>query len=378
MPRAIVISHSFLERDPRVSRAVEALVDEGWNVDGLFLDPPRRDRLLRTWQVPIGRRRGSPLRYVLEYGAFFLWSLLWIGHRSFWHKPDIIYINSPPDFLAFAGALGKLRRIPVILDVHDPMPELFVAKGNRTGLVVKALDAQERWSAKFADRVITVHEPLRDLLQQRSPQIDMDIVMNVPDTTGWPETTPDPASRLIVYTGSIAIRYGLEELMRALAQVRSEIPGIALRLTGEGEDTEKLRDLAVELGIDDIVEFAGRVPWEEIIASQSDAWVGVNVPRPDDLGHLSFSNKVVEWVAMGLPVIAARTPTMERYFPDGTHWYVEPGSADAIAEALLTLHTADAETLANRKVASQAALEAIAWPVQRRRLMEVVEATRRR
>ncbi|NNF63259.1 MAG: glycosyltransferase, partial [Acidimicrobiia bacterium] len=208
MSRAIVISHSFLERDPRVSRAVEALVDAGWQVDGLFLDEPKRTDRLRTWQVPIGRQRGSALRYVLEYGAFFLWSFFWIGHRSFWHTPDVIYINSPPDFLAFAGALGKLRGIPVILDVHDPMPELFVAKGKESGLVTRALGAQEKWSAKFADRVVTVHEPLRDLLQTRSPEVDMDIVMNVPDTSTWPDITPNPDSRTIVYTGSIAVRYG--------------------------------------------------------------------------------------------------------------------------------------------------------------------------
>lgn len=372
-----MISHSFLERDPRVSRAVEALVDAGWNVDGLFLDKPKRTERLRTWQVPIGRQRGSALRYILEYGAFFLWSFFWIGHRSFWHTPDVIYINSPPDFLAFAGALGKVRGVPVILDVHDPMPELFVAKGKDAGVVTKVLAAQEKWSARFADRVVTVHEPLRDLLQTRSPEVDMDIVMNVPDTAGWPDITPNPDSRTIVYTGSIAVRYGLEEVLRAVAKVRNEIPGIGLRLTGEGEDTAHLEALAEELGIGDIVEFAGRVPWEEIVASQADAWVGVNVPRPDDLGHLSFSNKVVEWVAMGLPVIAARTSTMERYFPEGTLRYVEPGSADAVAEALRDLHQTNPEELAIRRAASQKALEAISWPVQRQKLLALIEATKK-
>ena len=326
----------------------------------------------------MGRRRGSTLRYLFEYGGFFLWALAWIGHRVFWHKPDVVYINSPPDFLAFAGFPAKLRGIPVILDVHDPMPELFTAKGRDSGIAARALARQEVWSAKFADRVITVHEPLRELLQTRSPDVEMDIVMNVPDTRGWPDLALDPASRLLVYTGSIAIRYGLEEVFRAVAQVRDRIPGIGVRLTGEGEDVAQLTELAAALGIADVVEFAGRVPWEQIVSSQADAWAGVNVPRPDELGHLSFSNKVVEWVAMGLPVIAARTPTMERYFPEGTHWYVEPGSAEHVAAALLELHGASSEELSRRKAASRAALAAIEWPVQRRRLLDVVDDTVRR
>lgn len=373
MRRVLIVSHSHWETDPRVRRQVESLIAEGWFVEGLFLDEPIGRERLRTWRFPLRRRRGGVIRYLLEYGAFFVWASLWIAFRSVRSKPAIVYVNSPPDFLVFAAWPGRLLKIPVVLDVHDPMPELLVAKGRSTGVMWRALVIQERWSLRFADYLITVHEPLRDLLLDRSPGVDFDVVMNVPDTTGWEVISRRPDSRTVVYTGTVAVRYGLDDVITAMALLQDQIPNLALRVIGDGEDRRSLEALATDLGVEGRCQFVPRLTWAELRCQLDDAWVGVNVPKPDALGELSFSNKIVEWIALGLPVIAGRTSTLERYFSDRSLVYVTPGSADEIAEALVKLDLADDESLSSRLAAAAVELRRIAWPVQRQRLLGVLE-----
>lgn len=349
------------------------MLEEGWEVDGLFLDGPLREKRLRTWRFPLDRNRGSAFRYLVEYALYFLWSFVWFALRCLGRRPSLVYVNSPPDAFVFAALIPRLLRIPIVLDVHDPMPELFVSKGRTSRFVQRLLVIQERWSLRFADLVITVHGPLRELLHSRSPKIGIDVVMNVPDLADWEPVERVPVKGTLVFTGTVALRYGLDDLLHAVRQVRDEIPDIRLRIVGEGEDEELIRDMVHGLGLAEHVELLGRVPHRRIPELLSDAWAGVNVPKPDALGALSFSNKIVEWVLLGIPVIAGRTSTLLRYFPEGTLWYVEPGSPSGIADALRSLEQMGTDDLEERLEASRCAVERIAWPVQRARLIASLE-----
>lgn len=371
------MSHSFLANDPRVRRCVSALLDDDWYVEGLFLDHPVQEEKLRTWRVPIRRKQGGILRYAFEYGAFFFWMFGWVLFRALRHRPDVVYVNSPPDAFTLAALPAKLFGGRTILDIHDPMPELFTAKGRTSGLIGVALKFQERVGVAAVDALITVHEPLAGVINERLPNAEFAIVMNVPDTNisgpgGWPEHERDPESRLLVYTGTVANRYGLDDLIGAVGLVQKEIPAVMLKIVGDGEDLESLRLLVAELGLGERVEFVGRVRYDEIRSHLDGAWLGVNVPKPDDLGELSFSNKVVESVSIGLPVLAARTSTMERYFSEGTLFYTSGGDVASIVETLKEIDKMSPERVASQVEAAKDALNKIAWPVQRENLLSVV------
>lgn len=372
MKRILVVSHSFLANDPRVRRAVYAMVDAGWTVEGLFLDAPVSDGRLRTWRVPIRRRQGGILRYTFEYGVFFLWMFGWVLSRSIRHRPDVVYVNSPPDVFALAASPAKLFGARVILDIHDPMPELLLSKGRTSGMAWKALVAQERLGMASADSLITVHEPLADLITERVANAEFSIVMNVPNLADWPALVRDPASRMLIYTGTVANRYGLDDVIRAVALASPDVPDLRLRIVGDGEDLETLRQLVIDEDVADRVEFVGRVPYAEIRSHIDGAWLGVNLPKPDGLGELSFSNKVVEWVGIGLPVLATRTSTMERYFSEDTLFYTEGGNVEAIADSLRAIHELSNEEVSRRIGASQQALDRISWDVQRATLLATI------
>jgi glycosyltransferase involved in cell wall biosynthesis len=100
----------------------------------------------------------------------------------------------------------------------------------------------------------------------------------------------------------------------------------------------------------------------------------VNVPKPDTLGELSFSNKIVEWVAMGLPVIASRTSTLLAYFPEESLEYVEGGNPESVAQGLLRIDAMSSEERSVRVEEARRALSSIAWPVQRDVLLELTRS----
>ena len=72
----------------------------------------------------------------------------------------------------------------VILDLHDPMPELMqtIFKLPEESLSVRLLKRLEKWSLGFADLVLTVNLACKKIYSSRScPPQKIDVVMNSPD-----------------------------------------------------------------------------------------------------------------------------------------------------------------------------------------------------
>src|SRR5207249_438165 len=100
------------DSDPRVRRKAEALVAAGYSVDVLALRPPDATKsyslngvTIRT--VSLAKNRGSLVRYVFEYVAFFLWASLRLTIQMAWRRYAVIDLNTLPDFLVFASFFAK-------------------------------------------------------------------------------------------------------------------------------------------------------------------------------------------------------------------------------------------------------------------------------
>ena len=120
-------------------------------------------------------------------------------------------------------------------------------------------------------------------------------------------------------------------LLRALAQARSRVPGLELEVAGRGPLEPALRELARELGIEDAVRFLGFV--SPVQAALEQAAVVV-VPS---LGE-GFGMVALEAMERARPVIASAVGGLPEIVEDGkTGIVVEPGDADALAEAIVAL-----------------------------------------
>ena len=170
-PAVLMIAYTYYQSDPRVIREAEAALTAGFAVDFLALrragDPPIQYlRGVRIFHLAQARYRGGGhLRYLIAYLLFFLRCFLKTTSLFMKRRYRIIHVSNMPDFLVFSTLIAKLFGAKVVLDIHDPMPTVFVSKF-RTGersLAYHILLWQELLSARYANRVLTVNDPVRDV-----------------------------------------------------------------------------------------------------------------------------------------------------------------------------------------------------------------------
>ena len=198
-----------------------------------------------------------------------------------------------------------------MFDHHDLVPELYESRfgRGRDRLYRLTLRAEQRTFA-LADVVISTNESYRNVAITRGgkrPE-DVFVVRSAPDLDRFRRLEPDASLRrgrehLIAYLGVMGPQDGIDHALRALASISSR-PDWHAVFVGEGDVLPAMRNLAVELGLDDRVEFAGRLPDEDVQRILSTAAVGLAPDPKNPLNDVSTMNKIVEYMAIACPVVS--------------------------------------------------------------------------
>ena len=130
----------------------------------------------------------------------------------------------------------------VLLDLHEPTPELWVTKyGDRWQTLLRLQTKIEQSSIEYADATITVTDELRQrVIERGAPREKISIVRNVCDDqvlSGFPvqaRTRQRRESFCMITHGSIEQRYGHEEIVRAISSLRGKVPNLRLEILGFG------------------------------------------------------------------------------------------------------------------------------------------------
>lgn len=387
-PIAMIV-HANYEEDARVRREAETLVAAGWEVDVFGLRRPGEAPSaviagVNLKRLPVRRHQGAGLPvYLAEYGAFLVRSL-WAATRAHRRRRyGLVEVHSLPDYLVFAALPLKLVGVPVLLDLHEAMPEFFRSRFPKAAnpISYRLLRIQEKLSIKFADEVMTVNESLAERLRGIGVKsAKLTVVLNSPDL-GMFDAAAHPhrdfmadGTLRIVYTGALTPTYELDVVLRAVAEIARTRPALPVTATfyGRGDAQPMLESLAAELGIADRVSFPGRIPMEEVPRAVAGSDVGVAPTRLDPFTGMSLSTKVLEYAAMGKPVVASRLPTVERYFAPDTLSVYEPGDPRALAEMVLRLVDDPAERAA-RVHKTRERIDELSWTRQAATYRSVVE-----
>jgi glycosyltransferase involved in cell wall biosynthesis len=390
MPRRPIcmIVHAYYEEDPRVRREAEALVAAGWEVDVFGLRRPGETASaviegVNLRRLPVRRHQGAGLSvYLVEYGAFLM-RALWAATRAHRRRRyGLMEVHSLPDYLVFSALPMKLAGVPVLLDLHEAMPEFFRSRFPRAAnpISYRLLLLQEKLSIALANEVLTVNEPLAERLIRLGARPErLTVILNSPDLRLF-DPTAHPRRRFmadgklrIVYTGALTPTYELDVVLRAVASIARTRPGLRVDATfyGRGDAREHLEALAAELGVADRVSFPGRIPIEEVPGAVAAADIGVAPTRLDPFTQMSLSTKVLEYAAMAKPVVASRLPTVERYFDADTLAVYEPGDHESLAATILSLVDGPTERRARVRRTRQR-VEDLSWTHQAATYLGVV------
>jgi len=111
---------------------------------------------------------------------------------------------------------------------------------------------------------------------------------------------------VVAYLGSFFYFSGLDLVIKDLAQRRKASPSLRLLLIGGGEQEAELMSLCGDLGLDDIVVFAGYIPFSEIPRYLSLADVGINPMKYGSVSNFALPNKVIQYLALDLPAVSTK------------------------------------------------------------------------
>ena len=352
MARICMVAYTHYSTDSRVRREAESLVERGDVVDFICLGSRNEQSIeyyngVRLIKIHVGRYRGtSSLMYLSSYLQFFLivtFRLLWLQLKNRYH---VVQIHTMPDFMVFTAIFPKLLGVRIILDVHDLMPELYQSKFEykEDHPLIRLIRWMERCSIGFADRAIAVHQPHLDALCRHGNDPDkFSVLLNLPDAKLFFQSDdPSAESKFgfrLIYHGTVSKRHGLEAAIRAVATLRGRINGLTLDIIGEGDDISRLAEMVDAMDIGELVRIhMGMVPMERLIPSIRRADVGIVPIVCDDFTRFMLPVKLLEYVALGKPVICSRTETIEAYFDDSMIQYVTPGNVSELVQSILFLY----------------------------------------
>ena len=291
-------------------------------------------------------RNVSKRAQLLSYLSF-LPAVLHSGWRA--GRVDAVFVTSPPIFPAVpAILLAKLRGAKLVVDLRDLWPDEVVAVGaaREGSLPVRALRSIERWMYRSADVVTCTTRAFADTVAERGvgeekrrllPNgADVELFRPLPHENDVAARYPFGDRLVVMYSGLLGIKHGLETVIEAAALLRDR-EDVVFFLRGEGPRREALETQVRELGVTNVL-FGGELPIEEVPYLLARADVCVTNLLPDAYLEKIVSVKVFEYLACGKPVVGGLRGEGARVLAEsGGGVAVEPGDPQAMADAVRTL-----------------------------------------
>jgi glycosyltransferase involved in cell wall biosynthesis len=346
----IIVENLPVPFDRRVWNEATTLARAGYEVTvicpAMHPHPTRYEviegvRVYRHW-LP---QASGAKAYVVEYSMALLMEF-WLALRVFVrHGFDAIHACNPPDTIFLVALPFKLFGVKFLFDQHDLNPELYIAKFGREGRRFRMLKFLERWTFKTANVSIATNESYRRIAIERGGMAPdkVFVVRSGPNLERFRLSDPDPSlkngrAHLVAYVGVMGQQEGIHYLLDAAVQIRDRHGrrDVVYRLVGDGPEVAYLREKTLQLQLQDIVFFEGRVSDQALTIVLATASVCVNPDEFNDLNDKSTMNKIMEYMASGRAIVQFDL-TEGRVSALDASDYARPNDAADLADKIVAL-----------------------------------------
>lgn len=389
-----MIAYTNYSEDARVRREAEMLAAlPDYNVSVIALKEAESPKIrmidaVKVHLLNLNKYRGkSGARYLQSYLKFMLLAFLRCNKLLVGRSLDIVHVHNMPNFLIFSAIVPLLLGKKVILDIHDTLVETYSSKfDGKSGkfsqrLFHKMLCLEETVCCSLAHRIICVNHIQRDALIKRGiPERKIIISMNVPDPKYFGRNNNTPyqveensnAFRL-VYHGTLAKRLGIDITIQAVAKLIDKILNLEFYIFGTGDNVEELMELSKRLKLEKYVLFRRFVPLESLASILNSMHVGVVANRKNVATELMLPVKMLEYIALNIPIVAPRLKTIQYYFTDNMVSYFEPENIDSLAQAILFAYN-NRDVMAEKTRNARYFLEQYGWEKQKYNLINLYKS----
>ena len=291
----------------------------------------------------------------------------------------VIHGCNPPDDIYMVARRFKKKGVDYVFDHHDICPELFEAKfGKASGLLYKSQLWLERQTYKHCAFAFVTNESYKQIAISRGGmKEDKVFVLRSGPKLERLKITPAKSEikrgrRFMVgYVGVIGQQEGIEYLLKAAKYIKEELhrDDIFWGVVGGGPHLEALRKQSHEMGLDDILEFTGRVSDEVLLDYLNTADVCVNSDEYNAMNDKSTMNKILEYMALGKPIVQFDL-TEGRFSAQEASLYAEPNNAIDMADKIIQLLDNPAKRKVMSEYGRQRIVNELSWEHTSRALLE--------
>jgi glycosyltransferase involved in cell wall biosynthesis len=382
----LMIAQSNYDYDARIIRYSKVLQQNDYQIDIICLQYGKQNKFdivdgVNVYRIMKNFNQDSIFSYVFHSLIFLLRSFIKTFSLSNKYQYTLVHVYNMPDYLVFAALYPKLKRIPVFLDIHDLTVELFKEKWdeNKFERFKFILRFSEKLSCNFIDHVITVTEECVDLLKERGiKENKITLIMNSPDEKSFSYDESrflksDFSSFKILYHGTLAVRFGLHYVIKAMEIVNKSNPDIEFHIYGNvnNDYAKELQELADKLNINGKVFFNLSVTHDKVDELIKPFDLGIVPYERTQYMDLALPTKAGEYALTGLPFIMSDLISVRTVFRNNSVQYVKPKETDLVAETILNLYSDKAK----RKKMSENAyndIKKISWNVMQKRYIDLI------
>lgn len=288
----LICSTSIANYDRRMQRIALTLSQKGYSVAWISRasDP-----------LSLNGIRHSKMSLLFKSGfLFYAFFNLRLFFKLLFAKCDVIY-SVDLDTVLPCYLVSKMRSKKIIFDAHEyftEVPELHQRDG-----VKKVWERIANICLPNIQNNITVGSELGEIFTERYQQ-KYHIVRNITPSINV-EIKQKPESKKMAYLGVVNKGRGVELAIESLVQLTDK----SLKIIGDGDLLNEMKDLAKNLSVDDRVEFVGYVLPSQIQNEIQDCYLAVNMLLSVSKSYYySLANKFFDYIHLGLPSINMEYP----------------------------------------------------------------------
>jgi glycosyltransferase involved in cell wall biosynthesis len=314
----ILVENLSVPFDRRVWQESKALRDAGWDVHVICPQGTKQDREpyaeiegVKIHRYPLKAATGGPKGYLFEYSAA-VWHTFRLARGI--GPVDVVHACNPPDLLFLVARWLKRGGAKFVFDQHDLVPELYLSRFDRgEDFLYRGVCRLEQSTYRAADVVISTNESYRQVALKRGGMRPdkVFVVRSAPAVERFHEVAPEEELKkgkphLLCYLGVMGPQDGVDYALRSLARMRDELGRTDWHAVfmGGGDTFDQMVALSHELGLDDLVEFTGRVSDADLLRYLSAADVCLAPDPLNPLNDVSTMNKIMEYMAMAKPIVS--------------------------------------------------------------------------
>src|SRR5581483_694547 len=312
---------------------------------GVFRERVDGINVVRTWLLPLPNRK--PYERMLNYSSFCISAAL---TGTFLERPDVVIATSPQLLVGLSGWwVGKIKRVPLVLEIRDLWPESLVAvgAGDPGSLLHRVLGRIAGFLYRRATQIVVVTPAFREHLE-RAWQVSREkiaVVQNGVETALFhPQRNSEVRTALraegkflVSYIGTLGAAHGLETLISAAECLQRLAPEVLFLLIGEG--AERARVLAaIESRRLSNIRFVPQQPRERIPAYICASDACLVLLKKSAVFETVIPTRMLEFMSCARPVILGVNGEARQLLDQARAGiYVEPENPAALSDAIRRL-----------------------------------------